>query len=69
MEKWATGEIESSTQIEHRLDLLRQQRDAIDQRQHSGYGDAVRHLRVSGEIESLEIELSRLRQKASVGQG
>ena len=69
MEKWATGGIESSGEIERRLDLLRRQRDAIDQRQHSGYGDAVRHLRFSGEIESLEIELSRQKQKASIGQG
>lgn len=64
-----TGSNASFADIQRKMNLLMEEKDVIDQRQHQGYGDAERYLRIGDEIDFLEEEMSRLNQNASHGQG
>ncbi len=57
------------TGIQRKLDQLLQERDAIAQHQHQGFGDVERYNAISDEIGLLDEEMSRLKQKAASGQG
>lgn len=69
MDSDETDSITSRADIQRKVDLLRQEQDAIEQRKHEDYEDATSYRRISDEIDLLEAEMSRLKLKATHGQG
>jgi uncharacterized protein involved in exopolysaccharide biosynthesis len=54
---------------EQTLQRLEEEKAAIQSRQHNGYADASRLVRLESEIEAVEERIARERQRAEHGEG
>lgn len=59
----------ASADDESRLEDLEREKEEFESRPHSGFADAVRVVRLESEIDALEENLTREKQRAEQGQG